>query len=493
MRYNFPRDHLKDPSLSNVHDFWLATCGYDTHHRGPNYAQLDTPWNLFAPGDVLVCTLWRDQIATVTDGELARRFISLSGKMGTWAGPAIQHGRAAEENFATAISKKCRIVGFEAEPYEVGDSRRVRHFYMDSAHELVPVFGITGDTLIARLDLKAALEKIDPELKTAIRPGIVFELKPLRGPLSSPNARPTPEPPYVQDSKCTDDEPESAPGITMQYAKLALPALVAHVRRQHDDVLPTLTYGDLAELIGWLDKNGKPHARGIGRVLYNVMDLIDSVAMAWHEQLPFLTTVVVAATGENRGLPEVGIESRWLGYQALNRPEKQAKVLTEYSRVLAFGHRWEQVLTQLGLAVPESIRNARGGGGESNAHRVLKEYVLNHPVEFGAQFGGFAQTEYALLSGDSIDVFFRSPQLWIGVEVKSLVSDRMIEDYQRGIYQVIKYRAVLQAQAGIEHPHRPPAVRVLLALEGRLPPIYRELAQRFSVDVREDVGLRNVA
>jgi hypothetical protein len=471
-----------------VHDFWLTTCGYDTHHRGPNYAQLDTPWNHFAPGDILVCTLWRDQIATVTDGGLARRFISLSGRMGTWAGPAIQHGREAEANFTTAIGERRRIVGFEAEPYELGDSRRVRHFYMDSAHELVPVFGITGDTLIARLDLKAALEKIDPELKTAIRPGIVFELQPLGGPLPGTGAPPTPEPPFRQESLSTDDEPESAPGITMRYAKLALPALVAHVLRQHDDVLPTLTYGDLAEMIGWLDKNGKPHARGIGKVLYHVTDMIDSVGMAWQEQLPFLTTVVVAAAGENRGLPEAGIEARWPGYQALNRPEKQARIFAEYSQVLEFGPRWEQVLNQLGLATAEPLSKSRGGGGESDAHRALKEYVLKNPVEFGAQFGEFAQTEYALRSGDSIDVFFRSPQLWIGVEVKSLVSDRMIEDYQRGIYQVIKYRAVLQAQANIDYPHRPPAVRVLLVLAGRLPLIYRDLAQRFSVDVREEVG-----
>jgi hypothetical protein len=481
---------LKNPKHVNVHDFWLQTCKYDTHHAGSTSALLNTPWNRFTPDNVLVCTLWCDRIANVLDGAETRRFITLGGELGAWKGLAKKHGREAEANFTSAIADRHRrIVGFEAEPYDIGEQRRVRHFYINRAYELVPVFGITGDDLISRLNLKAALNEVSPELKTAIRPGIVFELKPLRGPLSRSSEPVMSEAQGALENQNNDDDPDFAPSITMQYARSALPALVMHVRRQHDDVLPTLTYGDLAEIIGWFDKNGKPHARGIGKVLFRVMDLIDSVSSTWQEHLPFLTTVVVAAIGENRGLPESGVEARWPGYQALSRPDKQAKVLAEYSRIMQFGAHWDTVLAQLGLTAAGPHTNGRGAGGESDAHRALKEYVLSHPAEFGAQLCDFSQAEYALRSGDSIDVFFRSPQQWIGVEVKSVVSDRMIEDYQRGIYQVVKYRAVLQAQAGVDHPHRPPSIRVLLVLEGRLPPIYRELAQRLSVDVRENVGL----
>lgn len=470
----------------------MKTCKYDTHHAGSTSALLNTPWNRFTPDNVLVCTLWCDRIANVLDGAETRRFITLGGELGAWKGLAKKHGREAEANFTAAIADRHRrIVGFEAEPYDIDQQRRVRYFYMDRAYELVPVFGITGDDLISRLDLKAALDKVSPELKTAIRPGIVFELKPLRKPLYSPSEPVMPESPGAIEKKSHDEDADLASAISMQYARLALPALVMHVLRQHDEVLPTLTYGDLAEVIGWLDKNGKPHARGIGKVLHHVMDLIDSVSSAWQEHLPLLTTVVVAAVGENHGLPESGIESRWPGYQALSRPDKQARVLAEYTRIMRFGAHWETVLSQLGLTTPEPHINRRGVGGESEAHRALKEYVLRHPAEFGAQLCDFSQAEYALRSGDSIDVFFRSPRQWIGVEVKSVVSDRMIEDYQRGIYQVVKYRAVLQAQAGVDHPHRPPSIRVLLVLEGRLPPIYRELAQRLSVDVHENVGVNN--
>ncbi|MGK5035940.1 hypothetical protein [Janthinobacterium sp. LB3P118] len=484
---------MKNPAHSNVHDFWLTTCAYDTHHSGSSSALLHTPWNYFTPDGVLVCTLWCDHIATVFDDTEQRRFITLGGEMGAWKGLGKKHGREAEANFTSAIAnRRRRIVGFEAEPHDTGDQRRVRHFYMDRACELEPLFGITGDDLIARLDLKTALENINPELKTAVRPGIVFELRPLRVPLAASDTSGLPEAPEAQENESNDDESEMAPAVTVQFARVALPALVEHVRCQHDDVLPTLTYSDLAEMIGWFDKNDKPHARGIGKVLHHVMNLIDSVGSAWKEQLPFLTTVVVAAAGENHGLPESGIESRWPRYQSLSRAEKQARVFAEYTRILDFGARWEQVLSELGLTSGEPCTGSRGGG-ESDAHRALKEYVLNHPVEFGAQSCQFAQAEYALRSGDSIDVFFRSPQLWIGVEVKSIVSDRLIEDYERGIYQVIKYRAVLQAQAGVDHPHRPPTIRVLLALEGRLPATYRALAQRLGVEVREEVGARIVA
>jgi len=59
---------------------------------------------------------------------------------------------------------------------------------------------------------------------------------------------------------------------------------------------------------------------------------------------------------------------------------------------------------------------------------------LENPELFGAERGWFAQEEYALRSGDEIDVMFKSDSLWIGVEVKSRVSDAVEGDYERGLY-----------------------------------------------------------
>lgn len=480
---------MAHPSHLNVHDFWLQTCGYDTHHRSPDHAQQDTPWNYFSPNGVLVCTIWRDFIADVDDGGETRRFITLGGKMGAWRGPAVPHGEQADANMQRAMKmplKERRIVGFKAEPAISKHGRRVKHFYMDDVYELLPVVGLRGDELIARLHLRAELQARDRELESMLTPGTVFELVPLRGPRPCADAPPTP---IAEQAKPGGDEDSNANvGVIAGYAKQTLKLLVEHVRACREDVIPQLTYGGVAAEIGWFDKNGKPNALRMGQVLHHVMEMIDSVGARWQEQLPFLTLIVVAATGGHEGLPGRGVESRWPDYPSLTDTEKKTRVLAEYSRLIAFGPRWDLVLEQLGLAAAGSHHRTWGSGGESAAHRALKMYVQNHPLEFGAELSHSAHVEYALRSGDVIDVFFRGPHEWIGVEVKSRLSDQMIEDYERGIYQVIKYRAVLQAQANADFPYRPPKVRVLLVLESHLPGKYRDLAQRFSVEVREAVA-----
>lgn len=73
------------------------------------------------------------------------------------------------------------------------------------------------------------------------------------------------------------------------------------------------------------------------------------------------------------------------------------------------------------------------------------------------------------------------------MEVKSKISDTVAGDYERGIYQVIKYRAVLKAQAAWDNHDSPRQVKVFLALQGKLPPDLWPLAKKFSCEVLEDV------
>lgn len=72
--------------------------------------------------------------------------------------------------------------------------------------------------------------------------------------------------------------------------------------------------------------------------------------------------------------------------------------------------------------------------------------------------------------------------------MKSAVSDGNLKDYERGLYQVVKYRAVLMAQAKVDHPVAPPTVVVVLALESLLPPVLRAIAQRLGVQVVDGLG-----
>ncbi|HEY1130639.1 MAG TPA: hypothetical protein VGF12_14650 [Roseateles sp.] len=178
----------------------------------------------------------------------------------------------------------------------------------------------------------------------------------------------------------------------------------------------------------------------------------------------------------------------------MSRDEKRAKLAAEFQRILAYGSRWNEVLRLAGLPVIEPPISSNGkpvpggwGGGESEAHLALKHYVRDHPELVGARADWDARVEYALRSADELDVMFISDRTWIGVEVKSRVSDGNTADYERGIYQVVKYRAVLEAQARIDSPGALPEIHVVLVLERELPTTYRALAAQLGVTVIERV------
>lgn len=279
-----------------------------------------------------------------------------------------------------------------------------------------------------------------------------------------------------------------------QYVQKALPALVEHVMRQQDGVLTPLTYKEVARRIGRFNKNGVPWARGLGHILGRVTLMLEDLTAQWGETIPYLTTIVVAKHGVNKGLPGIGIRGKWVTYPDLTREEKEAKVFNEYQRILDFGSRWNEILEQLGYSkvtptIPDDISGKSGGwgGGESAQHKALKKYVMEHPELVGADNTWEVHDEYSLRSGDEIDVFFRSHDHWIGVEVKSSISDGLKRDYQRGIYQVVKYRAVLEAQVLIDYPSSPPLISVYLVLESSLPAEYRQDAKKLGVNVMEGV------
>lgn len=486
----------------NTHKFWMRTCRIDTYRRSSQHARHDTPWNAFSQDDVLVCTLWRDHIVTVFDSKegRTRRFVRLGGKMRAWKGPAVAHGENADKNLRRASAEKLRVVGYEAEPDKAvlmkGD-RKVAYFYMDRAHELKRVFELTGEELLERLKLDEAFRGARPDYEVgAIYPGYLFELIEPRG--RFPGRLEVAD--FSSSRDDDDDENElfdvaDETSTTQDYARKAVRILIEHVLNQKDNVLQPLTYKQLAERLNRRNKNGAFSARGLGHILGRVTSLIEQFETEWVEPVPLLTTIVVSSQGMNKGLPGVGIKEKWENYQRLTRPERESKVMAEYVRILSFGSRWNDVLTLLELphVLPPMSPRLPGagvsgwGGGESEEHKTLKQYVKANPELVGAGGDWVATDEYALRSGDEVDVFFKSDRLWIGVEVKSSVSDGHDQDYERGLYQVIKYKAVLQAQAAIDSPSDPPAVQVFLVLENELPDKYGEIAESLGVSVLENV------
>jgi hypothetical protein len=122
-------------------------------------------------------------------------------------------------------------------------------------------------------------------------------------------------------------------------------------------------------------------------------------------------------------------------------------------------------------------------GGESEDHRRLKDYVARNPQLFGLPANAVGETEYPLPSGDSVDVLFGDQDEWVAAEVKSKISPEA--DIVRGIFQCIKYRAVIEAyQASVGLPQ---GIRSILVLEGALPDNLVSLKNMLGVKVLDHI------
>ncbi|MCR6633090.1 MAG: hypothetical protein NVV74_25300 [Magnetospirillum sp.] len=139
-------------------------------------------------------------------------------------------------------------------------------------------------------------------------------------------------------------------------------------------------------------------------------------------------------------------------------------------------YRKKMVIEPLEAKGTEKDGLARGRGGEGKPHRDLRLWVQANPGQVAPQLKDpRAETEVDLLSGDRVDVVYYGSTKTLGIEVKSRTSDWF--DLLRGVYQCVKYRAVLKAQ-----DIRPEAdVDVLLVTETELDGELKTLARRFGV------------
>lgn len=134
-------------------------------------------------------------------------------------------------------------------------------------------------------------------------------------------------------------------------------------------------------------------------------------------------------------------------------------------------------LGTVGMPAPAGQHVGRfGPGGESAAHRMLKLYVADHPLEFGMSATAIPHVEYSFATGDRVDVMFKNhlPDRTV-VEVE-------VEGEQQlciGIHQAIKYRSLAAADAGF--PLLTSRVRSLVVAYSVEYPKARELAERYEI------------
>ncbi|MGC4074938.1 MAG: hypothetical protein QM760_21050 [Nibricoccus sp.] len=292
----------------------------------------------------------------------------------------------------------------------------------------------------------------------------------------------------------SDYEPRTIAAMSTrpELARESLRQLVKHVFEQRGQPLTPITYGELSHRIARRPGgNDDGFGVGMGAILGVMGHMLEELSGKWGESIPHLQTLAVLKGGELKGLPDTGLDEFWRHYPSLSLVAKRRKVKAEYNKIADFGSRWEDVLKALALepvAPAAKVVRRFGQGGESQEHRDLKEFVRQHPELVGADGKFQTVSEYALPSLDEIDVLFRSADTCIAVEVKSRISDHWPSDYERGLYQTVKYAALLAAMHAGGDPEGRPQVNAVLVLETTLPAAERKLAEKLRIRVVENVN-----
>lgn len=281
-------------------------------------------------------------------------------------------------------------------------------------------------------------------------------------------------------STATISEPISGDKAYQIRARMALPLLV----RQAEACTP-IVYSDLAEELGM------SNPRNLNYVLGSIGQSLELLSKAWKDKVPSIQCLVV---NKNTKLPGEGIG--WFlvkkeDFVRLPLRMKRDIVEAELQHIFSYPY-WREVLKVFELEPTTSdfttlVKKGTSfyGGGESEQHKALKAYVARNPAIIGLGTGTpVGTTEYFLPSGDSLDVSFYGKKIWVAAEVKSSLSTE--SDIVRGLFQCVKYRAVMEAV--LLTKSRPQNVRVLLILESKLPHSLIPLRNTLGVEVVDGIS-----
>lgn len=268
--------------------------------------------------------------------------------------------------------------------------------------------------------------------------------------------------------------------VYQQRARRALPILVRQAKAHQ-----TMFYGDLAAEVG------APNPRTMNFPLGAIGQALLNLGKTWGRRVPPIQALVV---NKATGLPGEGIgffAPDAADFKKASRQERQLIVDRMLHEVFTYPD-WDLVLEALELRptsrpplppVSEVVR--RGGGGEGGEHRALKNAVAQNPGWVALRKGlSPGETEAPLYSGDSVDVLFKDSRQRTAVEVKGRSAFR--SDIVRGLFQCVKYEAVLNAEARVRGLSLD--CEAVLALGGVLPKDLVALRHTLGTKVFENVG-----
>ncbi len=227
-------------------------------------------------------------------------------------------------------------------------------------------------------------------------------------------------------------------------ARKALPILV----RQAQFPKP-IFYDDLSIELGM------QNPRNLDYVLGSIGVTLDELSRDrdWGK-IPHIQSLVI---NRRKMLPGDGFDDFLAGrlkdYRSLTPSEKRSYLQAYWYEIYAYPY-WIDILEACDLSsasskaskkIEKSKKSRGNGGGEGPEHKQLKEYVAENPKVVGVKPQTLlGKTEAPLPSGDRMDVLFETGKIRLAAEIKSSISNEV--DLIRGIFQCVKYRAVMEAE-----------------------------------------------
>lgn len=265
---------------------------------------------------------------------------------------------------------------------------------------------------------------------------------------------------------------------TADNVRKILPVLIGWAKRGFTDK----TYSDLSyEALGYKIYSG------IGLPLGCVYSILEKLGKAENENIPNPNLLV---NSKSQGIPSDGLSWVLNGYEGKSYEKKEEIKSQKNLRATTYKN-WDWVLHMLGLKEcvitdeeTSDISKAFSGGfgGEGEEHKALKNFIASNPSVLKHKIISKGETEHILLSGDRLDVFFKAEN--VAVEVKPKFSPE--DDVTRGIFQCVKYKAVLEAESIIFGDYKD--AEIFLVIGGKLSPKNRKIANDLGIKVYENIN-----
>jgi hypothetical protein len=155
---------------------------------------------------------------------------------------------------------------------------------------------------------------------------------------------------------------------------------------------------------------------------------------------------------------------------------------------------WTEVLAAYGLKPTDADKSTQKPrwlpnegqwhfGPESEEHKALKRLIAENPTILQLPSQERGKEEHRIWSGDEVDVYFVESE--VAVEVKA--ANARPSEIHRGLFQCVKYKAVLRAQQ--IYRQIIPTADCVLAIGGKLPSGFEEFANVMGIRVFENLCL----